>query len=53
MNEEKKDHKYKSKEELFVNRGFGIEIHFNKTINSLKSFFDGNYDEIYEIFIIC
>ena len=45
VNEEKNDHKYESKEELFVNSGFRIEIHFNKTINSLRSFFDGCYDE--------
>ena len=45
VNEEDKDHIYTYNEELTIKKDFGIEIHFNKIINSLQYFFDRDFDE--------
>ena len=37
--------KLNSEETLFINKNFGIEIHFNSIINNLNYFFSRNYDE--------
>ena len=36
--------KYKKERPFNVTKDFGIEIHFNKAISSLNSYFDSDYD---------
>ena len=45
INENNKNIKYTKEEQFYVRKDYGIEIHFNKAINSLNNFFDSNKDE--------
>ena len=45
INENNKNIKYTKEEPFNVIKAYGIEIHFNKNISSLNSFFDSDKDE--------
>ena len=37
--------KYQNEDFLIINKGFGIELHFNKKVNDLSYFFCDSYDD--------
>ena len=40
----KKNVKFKAEEKIKVDKGFGVEIHFDKPVNNLNNFFSSFYD---------